>query len=509
MTSDCEQAVQLAKAGQLSAARAIAAAALKKNPNHPDILHFLGRIDLQEGKLPSAVDRLKQAVDLAPVKGEYHLSLAEACRASRDLLRAEWESQLALRFDAERPQALNVQGLVYRDGRRYQDAVRIFSEAIKEKVANSDAMNNLATVFLRMGEYRMAEKYLHLVLKMDSRHSRAWNNLGLALRAQRRLAEAKEAFGKADGYPPARFNLAYVLLLEDNLREGLPLYEARKAMLGLGKGIAKPEWDGTPQRQKTLLVVAEQGLGDAILTSRFYPLLTRHFKKVFVQTSPALLRLMGSIDREVEFIPEDARVPFDLWCPSLSLPLLLKIDTIDKIPQEPWFRLPNTRPAGGALRIGLNWAGNPAYLFDGVRSASLKDLELLLQVPGVTWYSLHKGVREEEAQRYGLAEPLKGSEDFLDTALFLKSLDMVISTETAVPNLSAALGIPTCVLTSPDYDWRWGSWYASAVVCPQDNPGNWFGAIAKAMTVIGEHLTGASREAAGRQVSPTANSLGS
>ena len=77
-----------------------------------------------------------------------------------------------------------------------------------------------------------------------------------------------------------------------------------------------------------------------------------------------------------------------------------------------------------------------------------------------------------------------------DTAVVLSGLDLVISTETAVPNLSAALGIPTCILSTPDPDWRWTCWYAGVSICRQEVAGNWFGAIAGALEVIRSTLSG-------------------
>jgi ADP-heptose:LPS heptosyltransferase len=112
----------------------------------------------------------------------------------------------------------------------------------------------------------------------------------------------------------------------------------------------------------------------------------------------------------------------------------------------------------------------------------------LLEIPGVEWVSLHKGHREEEAEAFGLPQPLRSARDFYDTAVVLAGLDMVVSTETAIPNLSAALGVPTCVLTAVDYDWRWRSWFKNVTICNQEVPGNWEGAVAKASAFVRRFL---------------------
>jgi len=154
--------------------------------------------------------------------------------------------------------------------------------------------------------------------------------------------------------------------------------------------------------------------------------------------------------------------------------------------------VPRAPRRDGPPRIGINWAGNPSFHYDRIRSTSLESLAPLLAVPGVEWVSLHKGHCEHEAARYGLPQPLREARDFYDTAVVLAGLEMVVSTETAVPNLSAALGTPTCVLVAVDHDWRWRSWYRDVAICSQEEPGVWASAVNKALTAV----TGLIRAAA-------------
>jgi hypothetical protein len=261
--------------------------------------------------------------------------------------------------------------------------------------------------------------------------------------------------------------------------------------LNPGKNVKKPEWDGRPRKEKHLLVVHEQGLGDTIMMSRFYPMLLESFRRVSIVVQEPLKRLIATVSPDLEVTADIAGVKYDCWCATMSLPYLLRIDSVDKIPVDPWLKIPRESRAPRKLRIGLNWAGNPRFAYDYVRSTHLESLKTLLQVTAVDWVSLHKGHLEHEAQAYGLPEPLKGASDFYDTALVVGGLDMVVSTETVIPNLSAALGVPTCVLTGPDRDWRWKSWYRDAVVCEQQAQGNWFGSIARALELIQSKLQAA------------------
>jgi len=162
------------------------------------------------------------------------------------------------------------------------------------------------------------------------------------------------------------------------------------------------------------------------------------------------------------------------------------------VPTAPWL-CPGPPPAARARpRVGINWAGNPAFAYDAVRSTALGTFAPLLAVGGVEWVSLHRGPREHEAGERALAQPLREARDFLDTAAVLRDLDLVLSTETAIPNLSAAMGVPTGVLCVKDVDWRWTGWYRGVTVCDQDTPGDWAGAIAKAAAALARCGPGAA-----------------
>ena len=152
---------------------------------------------------------------------------------------------------------------------------------------------------------------------------------------------------------------------------------------------------------------------------------------------------------------------YDLWCLTMSLPHLLGIDGINRVPTEPWLAPEAPGTSRTRFRAGINWAGNPSFQYDRIRSTSLDTVSDLLAIEGVEWVSLHRGARESEAEAHGLPQPLAGASDFLDTAAVVAGLDLVVSTETAIPNLSAAMGVPT------DPSRRGGRRLALAVLVPR------------------------------------------
>lgn len=140
------------------------------------------------------------------------------------------------------------------------------------------------------------------------------------------------------------------------------------------------------------------------------------------------------------------------------------------------------------LRVGLVWAGNPAYPDDRRRSVTLQDLAPLASVPGVAFISLQKLLRSEQAVppppgmiMYDWTADLQ---DFADTAALVMALDLVIAVDTAVAHLAGALGRPVWLLNRLDTDWRWlrgrndSPWYPTMRLFRQTEPRGWDAPVA-------------------------------
>ena len=75
-------------------------------------------------------------------------------------------------------------------------------------------------------------------------------------------------------------------------------------------------------------------------------------------------------------------------------------------------------------------------------------------------------------------------EDFADTAALIATLDLVITVDTAVAHLAAALGRPVWMMDRFDPCWRWplgrsdSLWYPTLRIYRQAAPGAWDPVIA-------------------------------
>jgi hypothetical protein len=134
-------------------------------------------------------------------------------------------------------------------------------------------------------------------------------------------------------------------------------------------------------------------------------------------------------------------------------------------------------------RIGLHWAGNPSYRADRERSTTLQTFLPLRKLPQIQWISLQKGPAAQEiSQIPSELRPFDASSndrDLADTADTLQPLDLVLTTDSAIAHLAAAMGKPLWLLLPWQSDWRWMQhrldtpWYPQARLFRQASPHNW------------------------------------
>jgi hypothetical protein len=340
-----------------------------------------------------------------------------------------------------------------------------------------------------------------LSLKPD--YAKGWSNKGVTLHQLKRFDEAIANYDKAlslkPDYHEASWNKSLSLLLQGDFENGLPLYESRWDLENgseiVGKRFFdKPTWLGINSlKDKIILLYAEQGLGDSIQFCRYVKLVAGLGSKVILEVPQSLAGLMKGLEGVSQLVIKGEDLPFfDYQCPLLSLPLAFKTN-LNTIPNPSrYINLDNhsnkimewkerlglkTKP-----RVGLVWSGNSNHKNDHNRSLLLQ--EILPFLPNQYEYiSLQKEVREIDKLTLGSNPHILSFNsylnDFLDTAALIDNLDLVISVDTSVAHLSAALEKKTLVLLPGVPDWRWlfdredSPWYSSIKLYRQPVIGDW------------------------------------
>jgi hypothetical protein len=368
-----------------------------------------------------------------------------------------------------------------------------------------DVLYNRANALLDLDRYSEALDAYDRVLVRTPEHVKALGNRGRALQALNRPAEAVPCFEKAlvadKENADTHFNLALALLSKGDYARGFREYEWRWTRTGMPpqRKPNKPLWLGEfPLGKRTILLQAEQGLGDTIQFARYLPLLARNGAKIVLEVQPELKPLLANLPGVVACNARGEALPaFDVHCPMGSLPLAMKTDATTIPSGIPYLaaeaaRVETWRERLAALpgkRIAFAWAGHAHHANDRNRSILLARLAPLLSVGGASFISIQRDLREGDAEavaRYpNVMHAGSDLNDMADTAALLSCVDLTIGVDTSVVHLAGALGREAYVMLPFAADWRWGvigersAWYPQLRLFRQDGPGDWDSVVAR------------------------------
>jgi tetratricopeptide (TPR) repeat protein len=481
--------------------------ALALRPNFPAALFSRGNLLHALGRLGEALASYDRAIEIRP---DFPLALYNRGRVLQDLNRqklalASYDRALALRPNF--PEALSNRGNVLQALGRWAEAVENYDRALDLQPDSADALSNRGSALLRLNRYDEALASFDRAIALRPQHSGALSNRGLVLRQLHRFDEALKSFADAQAALPsnaeAHFGEAEILLLRGDFARGWQKYEWRsrgQILRHAQRDFAQPKWSGQEEISgKTILLHAEQGLGDTIQFCRYAPLVAARGARVILEVQESLHELASGLGGVAEIVAAGSDLPdFDVQCPLLSLPLAFATN-IETIPSTmPYLIASPQRVAHWnerlgkkhRPRIGLAWSGRPR---PANRSVPLELLLPLLDCEA-TFVSLQKEVRAEDAALLsGRSEILHFGDalkDFSDTAAVIANLDLVISIDTSVAHLAGALGKPIWILLSFTPDWRWllerndCPWYPTARLFRQRDAGAW----AKVITQVDDAL---------------------
>ena len=491
---------QLHAAGRLAEAEATYRQVLLAVPRHAGSLHMLGVLALQSGQADAALELIAQAIAVRPAEAIYHVNRATALLAKGAAEEAAAACRHALSLKRNSAEACQVLGHALADLRRPEDAVAAYRDALRWNPGVPDLHNDLGLALRHAGRQDEAAAVLREAVARAPDDTYALANLAGVLKELRQLDEAELLYQRALALrpddPAQHYNLSLLLLLEGRSSEGWREYAWRfRAGAAVIPDAAQPRWRGEPLAGRTLLIRAEQGLGDAIQFCRFAPLVGDG--EVILEVHRPLGRLLGSLGGIGRVTRMGDELPrFDLQAPLLDLPGLLGGlgAPVPYLAAEPE-RVAKWRDRVGeqGLRVGVAWQGNPASPAELGRSYPLAQLRPLADVPGIRLISLqrHDGLEQLGSLPDGLRiETLgddldAGPDAFIDTAAAMQNLDLVITSDTSVAHLAGALGRPVWVALQHVPDWRWlldgeeCPWYPTMRLFRQSRRGDWAGVFAR------------------------------
>ena len=467
----------LAAEGRQGEAVAYARQALRLRPGSPGTFFDLGTAFLKASLFNEAVACYREALRLRGDDLDTLNNLGTALWEQGHLEEAEANYRQALRIGGGDPQTLNNLATALREQGRVEEAAVYYRQALELRSDSAEVLMNLGVVLSDLGRLDEAEASIRQALRLQPDWAVALDNLGTTHLRQGKPDEAlacyEEALRHQDDYAEAHRNRAMAWLSRGDFERGWPEYEWRWRCRGRPMtGFAQPRWQGDDLAGRTILLHAEQGLGDTLQFVRYAPLVKQRGGTVLLVCPRPLVRLLSSCPGIDRVLAAGSSLPaFDVQAPLLSLPMILGT-TLATVPAEVPYLAAATeaterwRHALGPVpgfRVGIAWQGNRRYRSDRQRSFSLAALGPLARVRGVRLINLQKGAGTEQlgalAGEFAVTV-LAGWEqeavgDFPDTAAIMSNLDLVVTPDTALAHLAGGLGVRTWVALPRVADWRW------------------------------------------------------
>lgn len=441
-----------------------------------------------------------------------------AAHESNDLDAAERLYREVLAVDPHQPLALHYLGVALYQRGRIDDAMPLLDRALALAPSEPEFHNNRGLALAARLQDGLAAESYRKALALKPLHAGAWGNLGLALQALGDLPGAIKALRHAlaitPDHPQTHWNLGLALLVSGDLANGWTEYEWRLRAPELRSFIRQwpvPRWQGEDIAGKTILLHAEQGLGDTLQNIRFAAAVAARGARVIVAVQAPLLRLAATAPGVWAVVgPADPSPSFDVHLPLMSLPFALGATEGDLSVAVPYLRSDPARRqeaasmvaqhANRALRVGIAWSGATGTHYNLRRACPIDVLAPLFKLPETCWFSLQKDGAESGATRpdatrgHALVE-LDLRNDFDGTAALIDALDVIVTVDTSMAHLAGALGKPVLLLLPSAPDWRWGMggdstpWYPTARLFRQRNADDWAEPVARIGTALATMTT--------------------
>ncbi len=453
----------LAVRGRAGEGRELCERALALRPDLAVGHQNLGLARKALGEDAAAIAAFRRAGALAPDMADAHFQLGLALQETGDPAGAEDAYRRALALEPGFALARSNLGNVLRVAGRLDEAVDAYAQAAAAAPDSPDIRSNLGVALQEAGRFDEALAAFEAAIALDGENAEAHRHRGM------------------------------LLLLLGRFEEGWAETEWRwrtKTFRPQIRDFGRPKWDGFPLAGRTVLIYAEQGLGDTLQFVRYLPLVAARGARVVFECQPPLKTLLADAADTVVGRAEDLP-DFEVHAPLMSLPYLFGTDAASIPFDGPYVEADPARRAvwknrlGDGFKVGLCWRGNPNHPYDHGRSVALERLRPVLEVPGARLVSLQLDATPEEIAGRDLVDAIGDFDPALDLfaedAAVLANLDLVISVDTSIAHLAGAMGLPTWLMLPATPDWRWRldrdvtPWYPSMRLFRQVRPGDWDG----------------------------------
>lgn len=477
---------------------------LKIDENQPQTLSNYAIALEQVGRVEEALTAVDKSIDLRPDYVQAYANRANFLSALDQPEAALAACDKAFALGANFPAVYANRGNALRTLMRFEESLADYDVVVQMSPNSAIIHNNRGNVLKDLGRLEEALGEFNKALELDPKFPDAWTCRGNCLRDLCRYEEAiadhDRALALQPDYASAKWNKALVSLLVGDFETGWDLFEARwhgSVLRRFARKLTQPLWQGEDLSGKSILIYAEQGLGDTVQFCRYVPMFAALGARVVFEVQPALKSLMKTLPGAFQLFARGEVLPeTDYQCPLMSLPRAFKT-RLETIPGETPYLSANPKlvaewaerlPEKTKPRIGLAWSGKAGQSPDLKRSMPAEYLGPLMDLP-VEFHCLQKEIRPADVRviaKWPIATHQAELEDFADTAALIAQLDLVIAVDTSVAHVAGALGKPVWLLLPWANEWRWlldrtdSPWYPGMCLFRQPRRNNWADLIAAA-----------------------------
>ena len=452
------------------------------------------RLCLQNGDAKKALYYCQLLLAKDPDQVDVLLFAAIAARAMDDTDVAYRYADHATKVAPGNPAPHSLLGDILLIQKKPQAALEILlhSESLGDRSPQN--LFNIGSAYLDLERFKEAKTKLDDALAINPAMAAAYVNKGLAEHSLMNLESAIDCFDLALRNEPnnidAKWNKSHVLLTKGDYKAGFRLFEARwqnpKVRLRKRTFESQPWLGQNDISGKTVLLHAEGGFGDTFQFIRYVKLFGKDVNLI-IQCQKPLIELVRDSFSDAQIIAPGDEIPnHDFHCPLMSLPLAFghKLGTVPAFDHYIYarddltYKWKSLIDKVGKLKIGLMVRGSGSFNGDK-RSIQLEKLERYLP-PDAGFVFLQKELLNTERKFIdSRGDWMAPCADFSGTAAICESLDIVISVDTSVVHLAAAIGKPTLLLLPFRPDWRWGEkgektiWYPSCTLLRQPQHDDW------------------------------------
>jgi tetratricopeptide (TPR) repeat protein len=380
-------------------------------------------------------------------------------------------------------------GCAQSSSKDYKSAAISFNKVVKKKSDISQVHFYLGEAYRQLDKYEKSLESFKECLRLTPDHIGCQMMIGVIYEELKQFNQAIDFYRSCiDTYPEylaPHINLGMCLLLTGNYEEGWDEYEWRLKLSTkiYQKEFTRPKWNGEDLDNKKLLIICEQGFGNAVQFIRFAEQLSKEGATIFIISPDELKSLLVNQKGVNKVLGYDDVLPeYDFYTFMLSIPKILKWEPKMDTQYFPYLKV-EEKNHPFVVKDKMN-IGILTQTRKGTNDEKFRSIELT-KFSGVFEKQKHNIISldyfaNEDTSNSGIIDVFPEINDVADTANIIKNLDLVICVDSLVAHIAGALNIKTWLMLATVPGWRWDlnhpvstPWYPSIEIFRQQTNGDW------------------------------------